>query len=57
MATRPPNPATAAAIRSSSVATSTVSTPSARAAASQAHWIIGRPAMSASGLPGNREDG
>jgi len=56
MATRPPKPSTTAAIRASSVATTTASTPAAARAASQAHWIIGRPAMRARGLPGNRED-
>ena len=45
---------TALWIRSSSVATTTWSTPAAARAASQAHWIMGLPAMRARGLPGKR---
>ncbi len=55
MTTRPPNPSTVEAMRASSVATTTSSTPGASRAASQTHWIMGRPEMGARGLPGNRE--
>ena len=55
MMASPPKERTAEAIRASSVATTTRSTPSARLAASKTHWIIGLPAISARGLPGKRE--
>ena len=53
---RPPAFSTAAAMASSSVATTTGPTPAASARRSTC-TIIGSPAMSASGLPGSRVDG
>lgn len=44
------------AMRSSSVATTTLSTLVAFIACIQVRMIIGLPAMSTSGLPGKRED-
>ena len=51
---RPPNPRTAARIRSSSVATTTSAIPRALAARSYTCWMSGLPAISASGFPGKR---
>ena len=50
----PPKPRTAAAMRSSSVATSTRSTRCARDARSCTCWIIGLPWISERGFPGRR---
>ena len=55
MQTAMPCAATAARTRSSSVATATRAAPAARAR-SATRTTIGLPAMSASGLPGSRED-
>ena len=54
MTASPPNPRTTDAIRSSSVATTTREGTFARLALSQTYHIIGRPSISASGLPGSR---
>jgi hypothetical protein len=55
ISTRAPNARHAAAIRSSSVATMTSPAPLC-AVCRYTHSIIGLPAMSFSGLPGNRDD-
>ncbi len=56
MTASPPNAVTTRAMRSSSVATSTRLTLRAWHAREKTCSIIGRPAISASGLPGNRDD-
>ena len=50
----PPNASTARAIRSSSVSTTTRSRPRACDARAYTCSIIGRPAITSSGLPGRR---
>ena len=54
--TSPPNPRTTAAMRSSSVATSTRSGRRARRTRSCTCWIMGFPCMSERGFPGRRVD-
>ena len=56
IATSAPNPNAHSAIRRSSVATITVSTPFARAHRSHTCWISGLPAIRCSGFPGRRVD-
>src|ERR1700689_3173292 len=56
MIASPPKASTALFIRTSSVATTTRETSLARRTPSTTGWIIGLPAIGASGFPGKRTD-